>query len=382
MTQAANLAAILDSTGNATFTSVSGNVTIGGYLSTSSTFTYKNRIINGAMIIDQRNNGASVSGTGQYSVDRWYTSRVASATATFQRSTTAPTGFINSILNTVGTGASPSSSDTASIQQVIEGFNLSDMAFGTSSAVAFTLSFWTRSSVTGTFGVGFRNGNTNRSYVGSYTINLPNTFEYKTIIVPGDTTGTWATDNTAGLYVNFDLGVGSSLSATAGSWQAGNFYGLSGGTKLQATSGATFYLTGVQLEKGPLATSFDIRPYLKELQFCQRYLPAVRCNGSSALEIIGSGFRASTTQGHCTFVLPVTPRTKPTGLQAVTAANYTVSDGSGTQACSALVFGNSNTNAVTLLFTTTATTAGFGCMLSFGTGATTSDTILLNGCDF
>jgi hypothetical protein len=241
-----------------------------------------NRIINGDMRIDQRNAGASVSiassATVYFSVDRFQTRMDTSTGSTTQQSTVAPSGFVNSNLVTVGTGASPASGAANYFGHRIEGFNIADFGWGTASASTVTLSFWVRSSLTGTFGVSLRNASTNRSYVSSYTINSADTWEQKSITIVGDTSGTWNTTNGIGAFLFWDTGIGSNIStSTTNSWQAANYSGLTGGVKLCETSGATFYITGVQLEKGSTATSFDYRPYGTELALCQRY-----CNKMSA----------------------------------------------------------------------------------------------------
>jgi hypothetical protein len=236
--------------------------------------SFKNRIINGDMGIDQRNNGAAVSNANGYTLDRWYLLRGASSSSpvfNVQQSTTTPPNFTNSLSITVGTSGAPGSGNFSTLYQIIEGFNTADLGFGTATAQTVTLSFWVRSSVTGTFGVAFQNSALNRSYIATYTINAANTWEQKSITITGDTSGTWLTNNGAGLAVYWDLGVGTGQSTTAGSWQAGNFLGLTGGTKLSNTGSATFFITGVQLEKGTVATSFDYLPYGTELALCQRY---------------------------------------------------------------------------------------------------------------
>jgi hypothetical protein len=157
------------------------------------------------------------------------------------------------------------------VTQVIEGFNCADLAWGTANAKAVTLSFWVRSSLTGTFGGAFVNGAFNRNYPFTYTISSANTWEYKTITVPGDTTGTWNVSNVAGIQVIWSLGTGSSLSGTAGAWAAGNIQSATGATSVVGTNGATWYVTGCQLEVGTVATSFDFRSYGTELALCQRY---------------------------------------------------------------------------------------------------------------
>ena len=251
----------------------SNGITQAGEFNSDSSFGFKNRIINGAMVIDQRNAGASVAiSTTIYCPDRYQIRLVAGSGHTAQQVTTAPTGFNNSLKITVGTGASPTATQNGFIYQGIEGYNMADLGWGTANAKTITVSFWVNSSVTGTYGFVLANNAGNRAYVTSYTINSANTWEYKTITIAGDTSGTWETTNNLGIQVIFDIGQGSTRSYSAStSWQANDALGLSGGTKLVATSGATFYITGVQLEVGSTATSFDTRSYTTELQLCQRY---------------------------------------------------------------------------------------------------------------
>jgi hypothetical protein len=238
-------------------------------------FGFRNRLINSDMRIDQRNAGASVSitdGLLRYAVDRTAGYGTASAGVfSVQRSATAPQGFTNSLLCTVTTASTPSSSHEYGIRQNIEGFNTADLGWGSASAQAITLSFWVRSSVTGTFAGSVANSAYNRAYVFTYSISAANTWEQKSITVPGDTSGTWLTDNGAGIRLNFNLGAGSSLTGTAGVWGATYLQSATGSVNLIATSGATFYITGVQLEAGSVATPFERRPYGTELQLAQRY---------------------------------------------------------------------------------------------------------------
>jgi hypothetical protein len=237
------------------------------------TYGMKNRIINGDMRIDQRNAGASVTAGSAYTLDRWNVDRVWSgSTVTIQQSSTAPAGFTNSMIATVSTGAAVASASYFSIQQFIEGYNVADLDFGKATAQSFTVSFWVRSSVTGTYGVGFRNSAFDLSYWTTYTINSANTWEQKFVTITAPTSGTWYTNNSYGLNVIFSLGCGSTNKAASNNaWNAGGKLGAIGETDLIATTGATFYVTGVQLEKGATATSFDYRPYGTELALCQRY---------------------------------------------------------------------------------------------------------------
>ena len=242
-------------------------------LSTQSQYTgFKNRIINGAMVIDQRNAGASVTPSGvQYINDRWAAYEDTDGTMTFQQSSTVPAGFLKSIVaTTTSADSSLGATQRVIFLQRIEGFNVADLNWGTANAQTVTLSFWVRSSLTGTFGGSLGNVGT-RSYPFTYTISAANTFEYKTITIAGDTTGTWDSTNGSGIQVCFGLGVGTTYSGTANAWAAADYNSATGATSVIGTNGATWYLTGVQLEKGSTATSFDYRPYGTELALCQRY---------------------------------------------------------------------------------------------------------------
>ena len=242
----------------------------GGVYSTQPTF--RNRIINGDMRIAQRGTSFSNPTGGLYTLDRWYIrTQNASVVSTITQSTTAPTGFINSFYLSIGTGAASGSTDRAQLYHGMEGLNVSDFGWGTANAKTVTLSFWVRSSLTGQFGGAIQNSAGNRSYPFTYTISSANTWEQKTVTVAGDTTGTWTTDNGLGVQLNFDLGAGSSFLTTAGSWAAGDYRGATGDTSIVATSGATWYITGIQLEVGSTATDFENLPYDVELARCQRY---------------------------------------------------------------------------------------------------------------
>jgi hypothetical protein len=244
----------------------------------ASPYVLKNRIINGDMRIDQRNAGASVTvsnGGITYITDRWNIYEDTSGAISAQQSTTTPAGFTNSFLTTVTSAGTATSGQLCRLQQRIEGFNVADLGFGTANAQSITISFWVRSSLTGTYCVNVRNGVADRSYVATYTISSANTFEYKTITIAGDTSGTWLTNNGAGLIVSWDLGSGSSANTTAGSWVAQNKENTSAQANWIGTSGATFYITGVQLEVGSTATPFERRMYGQELANCQRYYQTV-----------------------------------------------------------------------------------------------------------
>ena len=235
----------------------------------------RNKIINGAMVIDQRNAGAAVTPTADatYTLDRWKARLTQSSKYSVQQDSSANTvaGFTSSLKVTSLSAYSVSASDFFVIQQVIEGFNVADLGFGTANAKTITISFWVRSSLTGTFGGSVYNDGGSRNYPFTYTISSANTWEQKSITIAGDTTGTWLTNSGAGLQLQIGLGVGSTYSGTAGAWAATNYLSATGATSVVGTNGATFYITGVQLEVGSTATSFDYRPYTTELQLCQRY---------------------------------------------------------------------------------------------------------------
>jgi|688.fasta_scaffold221015_3 hypothetical protein len=250
----------------------SSNSTTGNVF--SQTGPFKNRIINGDMRIDQRNAGAAVtpsSSTSQYLVDRWRLDYSQTSKITAQRDTTVPSGFTNSLKLTVAAAVTPGASDYFLLAQPIEGVNTDDLAFGTASAKTITVSFKVRSSVTGTYAMAIRNGSNNRSYVGTYTISAANTFEDKIVTLTGDTTGTWATDTGSGITAIFDLGSGSNFNGTAGAWAGANYFRTSSTVNWISNAGATFYITGVQLEAGSVATPFERRSYGQELALAQRY---------------------------------------------------------------------------------------------------------------
>ena len=270
---------------------------------------FVNRIINGDMRIDQRNAGASVTiNSNQYTIDRYQAIQTQTGKYSVQQSTTAPTGFKNSMLITSASAYSVLSSDEFYFRQSIEGYNVADLAFGTASAATVTLSFLVRSSLTGTFGGALKNDAGNRAYPFSYTISAANTWEQKSITIAGDTTGTWDTGNSRGLQVIFGLGVGSTYSGTAGSWAAANYSSATGAVSVVGTSGATFYITGVQLEAGSVATPFERRPYGTELALCQRYFENASANGSFS----GGYISAAALSVYSMAFFKVTKRASPT----------------------------------------------------------------------
>jgi len=328
-------AVVADGSGNA---SISGNLTVSGNITTSGNETVtgtvvmgssflRNRIINGDMRIDQRNAGASVTNTAgnTFSVDRWGTNGSQASKFTAQRnagSVTPPAGFPNYLGITSSSAYTVGSSEAFYIYQGVEGFNTSDFDWGSASAKTVTLSFWVRSSLTGAFGGSLFNNAANYSYPFSYTISAANTWEQKTITVTGPTAGTWTTDNTAGIWLSFNLGAGSTLLGTANTW-SGTFYRApTGSTSVVGTNGATWYVTGVQLEQGSVATPFERRQYGQELALCQRYFARL---GSLSGNYVGfgAGICDTTSIGFIYIKYPVTMRGTPTLSQSNTAVYST-----------------------------------------------------------
>jgi hypothetical protein len=267
----------------------------------------KNRIINGAMVIDQRNAGASVTGNNNvFGVDRFRTANTQNSKLTMQQnanSVTPPVGFTNYLGITSSSAYSVTSTDYFLVGQPIEGFNTADLGWGTANAKAVTLSFQVYSSLTGTFGGSINNSAYNRSYPFSYTISSANTWTTISVTIAGDTTGTWiGATNGVGMYVWFGLGVGSTGLGTANTWAGAAYYSPTGATSVVGTNGATFYITGVQLEVGSSATGFEYVNYQTSLANCQRYYSQVTVG--MQLGYIGYGWY--------TYAFPVTMRSTPT----------------------------------------------------------------------
>jgi len=327
-------------------------------------FGFKNRLINSAMVIDQRNAGASVTITNlaaiTYTLDRWFADNTQASKFSVEQTITgvsAPVGFTDYLGATSLSAYSVLAGDYFYLGQKIEGYNVADLAWGTASAATVTLSFWVRSSLTGTFGGTVRNGAGNRSYPFTYTISAANTWEQKSITIAGDTSGTWLTTNGAGLQLSFGIGVGTTYSGTAGAWAAGNFVSATGATSVVGTNGATFYITGVQLEKGSTATSFDYRPYGTELQLCQRYAYPIRGGFS--------GFGNGTTVVDAAVNFPVEMRSVPAVTQGTLVYAAYGTGGSFAQ--------SSNLNSLPTFYTQN------GCTLRFSnfTGLTNNAIFIL-----
>ena len=297
------------------FADLAGSADAGG-------LTGRNLIINGAMTIDQRNSGSALTvntASEFYAVDRFMGIGVASdGVYTLQQVTDAPDNFVNSIKATVTTAdASIPTTGRYLIRHKLEGNVISQLNLGSSAAQTFTLSFYVKSSLTGTFGGSVLNGAQDRSYPFTYTISSANTWERKTVTIAGDTTGTWPTDNTKAMQIAWSLGVGSDYLNTAGAWVGSQEWGATGETAVIATLNATWQITGVQLEVGETATPFEHRSYGDELRRCQRYLYMLDATSSAGDENTPV-FREGATAAQLTYYLPTNLRATP----SIVGSNY------------------------------------------------------------
>ena len=346
----------------------------------SNNTTFRNRIINGACVIDQRNAGASGTATG-YNIDRWVFGATLTTKGTWQQnagSVTPPTGFKNYLGFTSNSAYTPSTSDVFSFYQVIEGFNCADLMWGTANAQTVTVSFWVRSSLTGTFGGAL--SNTTRSNPFSYTISSANTWEQKTVTVTGDTSGTWNSTNGQGIFLFLTFGAGSTYQGTAGTWATADYRTVTGAVNTVGTNGATFYITGVQLEAGSTASPFEYRLYGTELALCQRYLPAFSAD-ATGYRLPGSGICYSTTQGYVTLIYPQTTRVPATGITVSSASHFTVDlDGVTAPTATALSFASySSLNAARIQMTVASgMTTGYPFFLTI---SNSSGRIYFTGCE-
>ena len=351
---------------------VIGTSVAGSNLGAGNASLMKSRIINGAMVIDQRNAGASVTGAdANYAVDRYqmYLSNSTGSKGNMQQnqgSVTPPVGFTNYLGFTTTSAYSVGTLDGYALQQRIEGYNMADFGWGTANAKTVTLSFWAYSSLTGTFGGAIANGGANYAYPFSYSIPVANTWTQISVTIAGATSGTWLTTNGIGAFVSFSLGTGTTYSGTAGAWTGSFKISATGATSVVGTNGATFYITGCQLEVGSSATGFEYRQYQQELALCQRYYYKI-INGSGNSRVL-SGYITTTTQAIHVLNMPVSMRTSPTALETDgTASHYAISNLNTDTTCSAVPsYNDATVNTVSVVGTVTAgLVAGGGCQLRY-----------------
>ena len=298
----------------------------------ASPYVLKNRITNGAMMIDQRYAGAATANTiADFTLDRWSANQSVTGKIIVQQNAAAvtpPAGFNYYLGVTSQSSYALLTGSYYFMQQSIEGYNVVDLAWGTANAKTITISFWVRSSLTGTFSGALTNSAANRSYPFSYTISVANTWEQKSVTIAGDTSGTWLNTSGVGIRVNFSLGTGTTYSGTAGAWASAFYVAATGATSVVGTNGATFYITGVQLEIGSTATPFERRLYNQELANCQRYYIKITDPGAS-------GVAAGSDSTRHSFFLPVTMRAAPTVLASGTFNFY---NGGATSTGTALAY--------------------------------------------
>ena len=321
---------------------------------------FRNRIINGDMRIDQRNNGGTVSGHVTYPVDRFRVIKdTAAGTMTMNRSSTAPDRFNTSVVYTVGTAYTPSVGENNFFVQLIEGYQTADFGWGTAGAVPVTLSFWVRCSLAGYFGGSLRNGSSNKSFIFSYTITAPNVWEYKTITIPGCTDGTWDKTINNGVELVWGFSVGSNYSNAPGGWYTGNYISATNAKFISSTAGATWFMTGAQLEKGTVATPFEFRPYPVELQLCQRYTEVIR-NGNNET-LIGIGYCYNSNYNMINYPFKVTKRTEPSVSLVGTVGDIQMLTTAGSWQSSTSVAFTSNINATRIIGINASFTLGNAC---------------------
>ena len=276
----------------------------------------RNLVHNGDQRIDQRNGGSAVTTSSSFPVDRFTISHSSNGAFSAQRSTEAPIGFQYSTKFTTTTAdTSLTGSQRCLYFTKIEGQNAQHLEFGTTNAKSVTLSFWVRSSITGTFSGSLQNGAQNRSYPYDYTINTADTWEYKTITIPGDVTGTWATDNTKSHQIMWSLGISSDYAAPVNAWVAAQRWGSTTGTAgIMGTLNATWYITGVQLEAGRNATDFEHRSYGEELSLCQRYYGKIRLSNQEWIYSESSAASHKWWMGYIPFSMRANPNIDSTDL--------------------------------------------------------------------
>ena len=293
-------------------------------------FNHRNIVINGDMNIAQRSTSvASITAAGYYTVDRWNFSPLNAGTWTMSQETDVPTGqgFAKSTkLDCTTADASLSAGDALLFEQRFEGQNLQYLKKGTANAVPLTLSFWVKSNKTGTYIAEIDDNDNSRNINKSYTINVANTWEKKTITYEGDTTGTLDNDNGLSLRIFWWLAAGTDFTsgALATSWESTtNANRAVGQVNLADDTANEWYITGVQLEAGTTASDFEFLPIDVNLARCQRYLPAMIGNSNP----LGFGIINSETEiKNTTFTFPVTPRVAPTGIVISSVSHFSIGD--------------------------------------------------------
>ena len=296
------------------------------YYNTGMTVGFRNRIINGDMRIDQRNAGASVTpASGAYTLDRWQYGASQASKVTIQQnanSVTPPTGFKNYLGAVVASTATVGAGDYFQFSQKIEANNTSDLDWGLSAGKTLTLSFWAMCSGAVTLSGAVQSIlSPFTSYPFTFSFTASGIWQQFVITIPAPPPSTnWATGTSTSLYVQWNLAVGSTYSGTGNTWVNNNYFGATGASSLMGTVGNYLYITGVQLEKGNIATSFDVRPYTTELALCQRYC-WVSYTTSGNGGPLGTGAVYSATLTQVSLQLPVSMRTAPTATTVLNGSS-------------------------------------------------------------
>ena len=325
----------------------SGHVIVDGvHMPTAGALSNRNLIINGSHDVNQRDQGSFTPSHNDFCTDRWRMELSDASKYTAEQSSTSPDGFQKSLKITSSSAFTPASDDYFLVTQDIEGYNSAPAAFGSSAAKSVTLSFWVRSSLTGTFACAIRNSAFNRTHIKEYTISTADTWEHKTLTFPGITDGTWNTGSTVGIRVHWSLGAGSDFHGAADTTLNTNDFATSSSTNVVATNSATWFMTGAQFELGATATPFEHRSYSDELARCQRYFRRL-CEGASYAAAPGSGTGTSSTNAWHNIHLIPEMRTVPTLSDWSNLRNDDVSGGTAVTALS-LTTSMSSTEAVFL----------------------------------
>jgi hypothetical protein len=320
MTKARDLADFL---GNNTSLNTINNAYAAGTLIPTVTTINPNMVMNGDFRIDQRNSGATINPTTyQHGMDRWFYSGFQGSNNyyTIGQSTDAPSGFSNSLLITSTT--SSSAIGLWYVRNNFEGYDVSHLDYGTASAKTTTISFWAKSSMIGTYGVILGVPTSPSSnYSKTYTINVANTWEYKTITIPGNTTHTPPSGTAKGIRITFAFGL-SNRPTPADAWGSPNdSHGIGGLVDFLGTNGATLQLTGIKWEVGSEATDFQHTSYGEELAKCQRYFFKSSNQATSMADATSPSysFRGKRYSKHS---LPAVMRANPSVTAIQYVANY------------------------------------------------------------
>lgn len=342
---------------------------------------------NPGMEVSQENGTSSVAyATGafqKYVVDQWQIAKIGTMVLAAQQVTDAPPGFANSLKVTVGTAqGSLGTTDIVSIGTAIEGCDSAHLGFGAAGAQPITLAFWTKIHRTGAYSGSIRNSAANRSYPFSFTQNVADTWEYKTVTIPGDVTGTWLNGTgVIGLSIAFMVAAGSSIVTTAGAWAAGTFTGVTGTTNGVAATSDVFQIVVAGILPGSYApsaakSSLLLRPYSEEYRRCLRYL-YVLAPGVANADVAAGG--VSGTVGYFPILWPVPMCKTPTTPTMSAAADWNVnpfSSGSTQQNGTSVAFAATSKVGTRVQLTTSSTGAAQGTMAALETTNTSANIIV------